>query len=135
MSYDSDAVVDGRRLRFRRRGLFRHVAIAEDAVTGEVLASWSSKDRRLTTGLAELGLGRAGLLRMAWVLTDGDAEVARFEPRGLGGSRMRVFAEPGAAGLTRLVLLFAAWLVACQVRDDSAAAAGATTAATTAATG
>jgi hypothetical protein len=126
-SYASDAVVDGRELRFRRTGFLGRVASAEDAATGEVVAEW--RRGRVTTSTRELRLRRAGRWwRPDWALADGSGEVVRFESRGWTGKEMRLLVDEEAR-IARPVLLFAAWLVACLVQDDaSAAGAGATAA-------
>jgi hypothetical protein len=132
-TYDAEASVDGRDLRFLRTGILRHVATAEDAVTGEVLARWQSRGGRVTDGAAELRLRRASMWKGSWALGDESREVARYEPRGVSGGRMRVLVCDDAS-ISRLMLLFAAWVVSCNVQDDGAAAATAASAAAVAAT-
>jgi hypothetical protein len=127
-SYTSHAVVDGRRLRFSRTGLFGRVATAEDAATGEVVAEWRSRGGRVSANGAELRLRRAGRWKSAWALANDTSELVRLETRGWSGREMRLSVEPDAR-VSRVVLLFAAWLVACLAQDDSSAVAAAGTAA------
>jgi hypothetical protein len=125
--YASDAVVDGRELRFVRTGWGGRVATAEDAVTGEVVAEW--RDGRLAAGGRELRLRRAGRWwKGHWALADESGELVRFEARGWAGGEMRLLVEEDAR-LTRPVLLFAAWVVSFLRQDDSGAAAAGASAA------
>jgi hypothetical protein len=122
----SDAVVDGRELRFRRTGLLGRAATAEDAATGVVVAEWRSG--WVTTSGAELRLRRSGgWWKSEWSLKDDSGDLVRFESRGWTGSEIRLLVDEDAR-VSRPVLLFAAWLVACLTQDDADAAAGATAA-------
>jgi hypothetical protein len=126
-AYTSDAVVDGRELRFSRTGLFGRAAIAEDAATGEVVAEWR-RGRVMASG-GELRLRRAGRWwKSEWALTSEDGDVVRFESRGWNGNEMRLVVDEHAR-LPRPVLLFSTWLVACLKQDDSSAAAAGASAA------
>jgi hypothetical protein len=120
-SSDVDAGVDGREYRFHRGGLLRPVATAQDSATGEPVLRWQARDRRLVAGGRRLKLRPApSWHHRRWLLLDGDRRLARFEPRG-SWKELRVDLASDAAP-DRLLLLFAAWLVDCEAREQDAAA-------------
>jgi hypothetical protein len=120
-SWDVDAGVDGREYRFHRSGLLRRVAAAKDVATGEPVLRWHARGRRVVAGGRELHLRPApSWHRRRWLLLDGDRKVARFEPRG-SWKDVRVDLAADAVP-DRLLLLFAAWLVDNEAREQDAAA-------------
>lgn len=126
-SSEVDAVLDGRELHFSRTGVLRRGAIAEDATTGEVAARWTQRDGVLTTADAVLRLRRASRWKSRWSLSDARAELARFEPEGWTGSRLRIVLASDVP-VDRLVLLFSAWLASSLANDDAAGATASTSA-------
>jgi hypothetical protein len=119
----ADAHVDGRRYVLRRIGFLGQHAQVEDAVTGEVVASWQRRHGHIEAEGAALKLSREKRLGRAWTLSAGD-EVARFEPKALTGGELRIRVRD--TGLPRLLLVFSAWITAAQLSDDATATATAT---------
>jgi hypothetical protein len=64
-----------------------------------------------------------------WALADHSSELVFFEARDWSSRDMRLLVEQDAR-VSRVVLLFTAWLVACLAQDESSAAGTAAVAAT-----
>ena len=123
VSRSADARVDGRSYVLRRGGFLGQHATVEDAATGEVIARWHRRGGSIVAGGDDLRLHRHGRWGRSWLLSRGERELARLEPRDRR-SDLRIRVAP-RSNVSRVLLLFAAWTTVGLVSDEDTSAVGA----------